>query len=440
MPMEVDINTIKSGAAVTLVAGGAVDATLQAGTAEFGKLAAGSASIGTVGLDAGAASVGTIGLDAGAASVGTVGLDAGVASIGTVGLDAGTAEIGKLAAGVASVGTVGLDAGAASIGTVGLDAGTAEIGKLAAGSAAIGSVTLGAGTAEFGKLAAGSAAIGSVTVTGSVAVTGAGGDKVYEATVAGTPTWFRKFLDSNGDGTGAINMANPYGDAKSGATFDFTGGAYEDLWTKATHNNKIGSRVRFTTVGTGATEFTSGVDYYVYPRTVDATGTFQLMTTAAAALAGTPAIAGTSDSGGTWALTAQDETFYFAATGDTAITALNITLMFDGETMAPTSFGRYPLVNPDGLVIKVAQSKDGTSITDITGELPITNNYHLVSMGANSTDQNFEGVAGGDMIKARIDFDPPLLLASGEVIQAHCQDDYGDHLTEMHMVIEGATF
>jgi len=279
-----------------------------------------------------------------------------------------------------------------------------------------------------------------VTVTGSVAVTGAGGDKVYEATVAGTPTWFRKFLDTNGDGTGAINMGNPYGDAKSGATFDFTGGAYEDLWTKATHNNKIGSRIRFTQVGTGATEFTSGTDYYVYPRTVDATGTFQLMTTAAAALAGTPAIAGTSDSGGTWEITAQDETFYFAATGDTAITALNITLYFDGETMAPTSFGRYPLVNPDGLVIKVAQSKDGTSITNISGELPITNNYHLVSMGANSTDQNFEGVAGGDMIKARIDFDPPLLLASGEVIQAHCQDDYGDHITEMHMVIEGATF
>ena len=57
---------------------------LPAGTNEIGKLAAGTASLGTVGLNAGTQEIGK--------------LAAGVASIGTVGLNAGTAAIGKLAA------------------------------------------------------------------------------------------------------------------------------------------------------------------------------------------------------------------------------------------------------------------------------------------------------------------------------------------------------
>jgi len=106
----------------------------------------------TVGLAAGTNSIGTVGLatgtEVGLATGATVGLAAGTNSIGTVGLATGT-EVG-LATGT----TVGLAAGTNSIGTVGLATGT-EVG-LATGTevglATGTTVGLAAGTNSIGKV------------------------------------------------------------------------------------------------------------------------------------------------------------------------------------------------------------------------------------------------------------------------------------------------
>jgi len=79
------------------------------------------------------------------------------------------------------------------------------------------------------------------------------------------------------------------------ATFDYTGGAVEDLWSLTAHGLELRDRVRFTVVGTGADEYAAGVDYYV-AGTVTA-NTFQLSTTI-----GGSVLAGTADSVGTWTL------------------------------------------------------------------------------------------------------------------------------------------
>jgi hypothetical protein len=94
-----------------------------------------------------------VNIEGGSITIGSIA--AGTNTIGKVGLVAGTAEIGKLAAGTASIGKVILEAG------------TAEIGKLAAGTASIGKVILEAGTAEIGKLAAGTALIGKIQIQGT---------------------------------------------------------------------------------------------------------------------------------------------------------------------------------------------------------------------------------------------------------------------------------
>ena len=124
-------------------------------------------------------------LPAGTNAIGKLAANSGV-DIGDVTLNAGTAEIGKLAAGTASIGVLGANSGV-DIGDVTLNAGTAEIGKLAAGTAAIGSVTIGtstgvdigavallAGTNAIGKLTANSGVdIGDVDVTSSALPSGA---------------------------------------------------------------------------------------------------------------------------------------------------------------------------------------------------------------------------------------------------------------------------
>lgn len=116
--VQVDVLSTASHA-VTNAGTFATQATLQAGTAEIGKLAAGTASIGVLGANSGV-------------------------DIGDVTLNAGTAEIGKLAAGTASIGVLGANSGV-DIGDVTLNAGTAEIGKLAAGTASIGVLGANAG-------------------------------------------------------------------------------------------------------------------------------------------------------------------------------------------------------------------------------------------------------------------------------------------------------
>ena len=217
--IETDADTI-AGAVTGTEMQVDIVASLPAGTNEIGKLAAGTASIGTVVLGAGTANIGA--LTAGTAEIGK--LAAGTASIGSVtlnansGVDIGDVDITSVVPGVGATnlgkaiqsaqGTTdtgvpalvvrndtladlsgadgdyaplqvnatgalytALAAGTASIGTVVLGAGTAEIGKLAAGTASIGTVILGAGTAEVGKLAAGTASIGTVILgTGSAQI------------------------------------------------------------------------------------------------------------------------------------------------------------------------------------------------------------------------------------------------------------------------------
>jgi hypothetical protein len=77
-------------------------------------------------------------------------------------------------------------------------------------------------------------------------------------------------------------------------TFDFTGGAAEDLWTAdAAHSLAVGDEVQFTTAGTGATEYAADTPYWV--AAVPSTTTFQLSATKGGAV-----LAGTADSIGTW--------------------------------------------------------------------------------------------------------------------------------------------
>ena len=79
------------------------------------------------------------------------------------------------------------------------------------------------------------------------------------------------------------------------ATFDFTGGASEDLWTLASHGLTVGDPVRFTVAGTGADEYAVNVVYWV--ATVPDANTFQLSATQS-----TTVLEGTADSIGTWTI------------------------------------------------------------------------------------------------------------------------------------------
>ncbi len=145
--------------------------SLPAGTNEIGKLAAGTASIGTVILGAGTAEIGK--LAAGTASIGSVtlnansGVDIGDVDITSVVPGVGATNLGKAiqsAQGTTDTGVPALvvrndtladlsgadgDYSPLQVNATGalytvLSAGTAEIGKLAAGTASIGSVTLNA--------------------------------------------------------------------------------------------------------------------------------------------------------------------------------------------------------------------------------------------------------------------------------------------------------
>jgi hypothetical protein len=79
-------------------------------------------------------------------------------------------------------------------------------------------------------------------------------------------------------------------------TFDFTGGASEDLWTSSSaHDLSVGDMVSFSAVGTAPTEYALGVIYYV--ATVPSTTTFTL-----SANEDTTPLAGTADDTGTWTL------------------------------------------------------------------------------------------------------------------------------------------
>ena len=117
--VAVDISSIGTVTVTGTVAVSAIAGALPAGTNEIGKLAAGTASIGTVVLGAGTAEIGK--------------LAAGTASIGTVVLGAGTAEIGKLAAGTAAIGKLvandGVDIGDVDVTSIVPGVGATNLGK-----------------------------------------------------------------------------------------------------------------------------------------------------------------------------------------------------------------------------------------------------------------------------------------------------------------------
>lgn len=91
------------------------------------------------------------------------------------------------------------------------------------------------------------------------------------------------------------DITSPLATSIGDCTFDYTGGAQEDLWTKTTHGLAVGDSVIFTAVGTGATEYEIDTQYFVI--TVPTSGTFQLSDEL-----GGSVIEGTADSVGTWTL------------------------------------------------------------------------------------------------------------------------------------------
>ena len=79
------------------------------------------------------------------------------------------------------------------------------------------------------------------------------------------------------------------------AAYTETGGVTEDMWTLAAHGLAVKDHVRFTAVGTGATGYAVDTDYWV--AAVTNVNVFTLSATN-----GGTAIAGTTDSTGTWTL------------------------------------------------------------------------------------------------------------------------------------------
>ena len=102
------------------------------------------------------------------------------------------------------------------------------------------------------------------------------------------------------------NMLNPDGDINDNSTaiggnwtFDYTGGAAEDLWTSGSnHNLAVGDTIRFLTRHSNPSEYDTNTTYYV--KTVNSATTVTLSLTK-----GGSVVAGTADSGGNW--TATDE-------------------------------------------------------------------------------------------------------------------------------------
>jgi len=85
------------------------------------------------------------------------------------------------------------------------------------------------------------------------------------------------------------------------ASFDESGGTWDDTWTITGHDLEVGDHVRFTTAGTNATGYAADTDYWVVNSSGD---DFQL----SASLGGS-AVAGTGDGSG-WVLVRQLPSFH----------------------------------------------------------------------------------------------------------------------------------
>jgi len=122
--------------------------------------------------------------------------------------------------------------------------------------------------------------------------------EVYAATARDAPTYNPELRYYQGtvyylDGADLYSLTTPaIGDDW---TFDFTGGASEDLWTSSTaHGLVVDDALNFTTDGGGAPEYAVDTRYWVVA--VPSTTTLQLSATKGGAV-----LAGTADSSGNWA-------------------------------------------------------------------------------------------------------------------------------------------
>ncbi len=171
-------------------------------------------------------------------------------------LQAGTAEFGKLAAGTAEIGNVKNAGTFATQAT--LQAGTAEVGKLAAGTAEIGNVknagtfavqsTLQAGTAEFGKLAAGTAAIGKLAPNSGIDI----GDVDVTSTVHPKPAtsggFNAPFYDKDLD-EAAIAVKATAGQVYRIFAFNTTAATlYLQIWNTAQGSVTVGTTTPITSL------------------------------------------------------------------------------------------------------------------------------------------------------------------------------------------------
>jgi len=256
----------------------------------------------------------------------------------------------------------------------------------------------------------------------------------FDPTDFGSTGVFSKQLSSGFDGTGYTNARLEYGIDLGDSTFDATGGTAEDQWTLTAHNMQTGAVIQFDAVGTGAEPFLVDTDYYVIRLTAN---TFQLATTHALAVAGTPiASVGDADSSGAWSTTLQAQYIGFTATQDTVINRLLVHIE-DTTGFTNVKYGNTTALT-NGIVVDVATSAD-VAITTLTDGIPVTNNG-LWSMHCYDA-QLVDWGSGNQMLAVRWTFGKsgkPLLLTKGEKFRVYLNDDMLA-LVAQYFTIQGYT-
>ncbi|MFH2072231.1 MAG: hypothetical protein ABIJ75_05190, partial [Actinomycetota bacterium] len=190
------------------------------------------------------------------------------------------------------------------------------------------------------------------------------------STALGQGKLFTRFLDTVGDGTGLTNAASEYGIDLGDATFDFTGGAAEDLWTLAAHGLVEGEMVYFDAVGTGDTGCVVDTNYFVI---YIGANTFQLATTYANAIAAVAVpIEGTADSAGAWSLTKQVGWFKIDPSELEVMVVTSLAFhLYDTNGGLPDEFGDIGAVLTNGIALDLLDV-DGNSIIDLFDGNPVT--------------------------------------------------------------------
>jgi len=243
---------------------------------------------------------------------------------------------------------------------------------------------------------------------------------------------FSKYLDLNGDGTGYVNGNIDVGTIGA-ATFDVTGGASEDLWTDAAHGLRVGDKIQFSAVGTGAEPYAISTDYFVV--SVPDANTYQLSATK-----GGSVLEGTgSDSSGTWTVVRQTTELIFTAVEPTRVARMLVSV---GDTtgMQAEEYGNLGAALTNGVsVITRTAASGGSTIIDLTDGLPITTNS---AWGSLCFDVNLKSWGAGDeLLVVRWTFalaGQPLYLDTGQQIVVTLDDDLSGLQTH-YFVIQGTT-